>query len=86
MGFEYVEVEQEKCQLWRWWNERPGGPVPSRSVRDCSIHAGHRLAGVEAKLATALEQPKGARAALSRHHAKANAAGADMFPDDARIE
>lgn len=95
IGFEYVDVEPGKCQLWRWLNEggADNSPAP-RTVSDCFANTSRRIRELQAKIAELEESKKAAQRALSRRHTAAVDAALpepvrrmrDMFPDGARIE
>jgi len=93
IGYEYTDVEQGKCQLWRWFNSCSGNldRVPQRTLSDC-FGMSRRIRELSAKLAETEASRRAAQSSLGRHHTAASVqkveeeSKQDMFPDGARIE
>lgn len=71
IGVEYVDVEQGKCQLWRWFNECGGQRPAPRTVSDCFAQASRRIRELEARVADLEQTKNAAQSALRRRHAAA---------------
>ena len=85
IGFEYVAVEEGKCQLWRCFNEDNHRAPSLASVADCFMVTAKRIRGLTTQLVETEKAKQAAQRALSRHHAR-EAVASDPFPDNARIE
>jgi len=85
IGFEYVAVEQGKCQLWRWIADGYDlDKADRRTITDCFALTSRRIKELVRVFDETRTSLKAAQSALSRHHDAENAV-AEPFRDGARI-